>query len=57
MPINKRKQYNRSLIDVCRNCHGYGSVDGSTCGVCDGRGIVHKEISLTITIDNDVRPA
>lgn len=56
MPINKQRQYSRSLIDVCRNCHGYGTIGSTPCEVCDGKGIVHKHISLTIQIDNDVRP-
>ena len=57
--MEKRREFSRDTIEVCRNCKAEGkveveSVDGShkeKCPVCGGSGLVRKHIEGSVTVE------
>lgn len=60
--MRKERRYKKSIIQVCRNCQGSGTVAADpaksadptkqvTCSVCEGSGRVNKLLDIDITIE------
>jgi len=57
--MEKRKEFSRNTIEVCRNCksEGMAEVDSFTgrhkvpCPVCGGSGLVRKRIVGVVTVE------
>lgn len=60
--MRKERRYKKTLIQVCRNCQGSGTVAADpatsadpkkqiTCPVCEGSGRVNKLLDIDITIE------
>lgn len=59
--MEKRREFSRDTIEVCRNCRSEGEVWGDediycniqrvTCPVCGGSGLVRKRIEGTVTVE------
>lgn len=57
--MEKRREFSRDTIEVCRNCRAEGKVEvggfnGSheaKCPVCGGSGLVRKHIEGSVTVE------
>lgn len=58
--MEKRREFSRVLVEVCRNCRAEGyvhhAVDGKLygmerCPVCGGSGLIRKKITGTIIVE------
>nr|DAL83002.1 MAG TPA: protein of unknown function (DUF5351) [Caudoviricetes sp.] len=57
--MDKRTEFNRDTIEVCRNCKSRGKVEVEslrgmetvTCPVCRGSGLVRKKIVGVVTVE------
>lgn len=53
--MSKVRTYDKETVEICRNCHGGGIVVDEAgreieCPVCDGSGMVIRQLDITITI-------
>lgn len=56
--MEKRREFTRNTVEVCRNCKADGKVmaesfaghDKVTCPICGGSGLVRKHIEGYVTI-------
>lgn len=54
--MEKRTEFNRSRVEVCRNCNAEGSVttaDGhrQPCEICGGSGLIKKTTIGTVIVE------
>ena len=59
--MEKRKEFTRDTIEVCRNCKSEGKVDvempggyfktKTTCPICGGSGLVRKHIEGFVSVE------
>lgn len=57
--MEKRREFNRDSIEVCRHCKSEGYIETKTwfgdsiekCPTCGGSGLVRKRITGTVTIE------
>lgn len=62
--MDKRTEFNRDTIEVCRNCKSRGKVEAYmlcgpelvTCPVCGGSGLVRKKIVGVVTVEPYTNP-
>ena len=46
-PVKVIRKYN----DMCRNCQGAGTREGTTCQVCEGHGVVQVTKNILIYVE------
>lgn len=57
--MEKRREFTRDTIEVCRNCKADGMVEvesfngghKATCPICGGSGLVRKHIEGSVTVE------
>lgn len=57
--MEKRREFTRDTIEVCRNCKAEGKVEVESfsgshkvkCPVCGGSGLVRKHIEGSVTVE------
>lgn len=57
--MEKRREFSRDTIEVCRNCRSEGEVAVESfngerrvpCPICGGSGLVRKRIEGTVTVE------
>ena len=63
--MEKRTEFSRDSIEVCRNCKSDGSIFAEDihcnlvkipCPICGGSGLVRKHIEGYVTIEPHVKP-
>lgn len=62
--MEKRREFTRDTIEVCRNCKAEGKVEVDsfngrhrvTCPICSGSGLVRKHIEGSVAIEPYEKP-
>lgn len=57
--MEKRREFNRDSIEVCRHCKSEGYIETKTpfgvskekCHTCGGSGLMRKRITGTVTVE------
>lgn len=61
--MEKRREFNRTAIEVCRNCKAAGTVTGVSgdghkqpCPICGGSGLIKKHIVGVMVVESYSKP-